>query len=47
MSSKATAFHNLNPRYPSKEAKIPDVCEHFSVRCTNLFQMMRELDFKV
>jgi hypothetical protein len=37
----------LNPHSPSKIAKIPDVCNHFSVEYKNLFYMMRSLDFKL
>lgn len=37
---------NLNTRYPSKQAKIPNVCDHFSIEHTNLFDMMRKLDIK-
>jgi hypothetical protein len=33
----------LNPVYPSKGAKIPDVANVFGVKTVTLFQMMREL----
>jgi hypothetical protein len=33
----------LNPHYPSKEAKIPDVCSIFGVETKNLFYMIRQL----
>lgn len=34
---------------PSKKRankKIPDICEHFKIRCINNFQLIRECDFK-
>ena len=37
----------LNDGRPKKEAKIPDVAGHFGVRTINLFEMMRELKFKM
>lgn len=42
-----TPNNNLNSRYPSKTAKIPNVCDHFSIRYVTLFDMMRALDFKL
>ena len=36
----------LNDRQPSKDAKIPDICKQFNVKCENLYYMMRQLDFK-
>ena len=36
---------NLDVHHPSKKAKIPDVCEHFGVKCCNLYDMMRALPF--
>lgn len=35
----------LGAGHPSKNAKIPDVGDHFSVKCVNLLYAMRELDF--
>ncbi len=37
----------LNARYPSKEAKIPDVAKTFGVETINLFQMIRDLDIQL
>lgn len=37
----------LNSRYPSKEAKIPDVANAFGVKTINLFQMNRELGIQL
>jgi predicted nucleic acid-binding protein len=37
----------LNPRNPSKEAKIPDIAKEFNVKTANLFYMMRELGFSL
>jgi hypothetical protein len=39
--------NGLNPQYPSPEAKIPNICEHFSVECVDLFAMMRRLHFRL
>ena len=36
----------LSDKHPSKNAKIPDVCSQFNVRCENLYYMMRGLGFK-
>ena len=38
---------NLNDRYPSKQAKIPDIVRRFNVTTNNLFYMMRELRFSL
>ena len=38
---------NLNERFPTKEAKIPDVADLFHVETKPLFYMMRALDFKL
>lgn len=35
----------ISPKSPSKNAKIPDVANCFSVKTDNLFYMMRELNF--
>lgn len=37
----------LNSRFPSKEAKIPDVCSAFSVEAKNLYYMMRSLGIRM
>lgn len=37
----------LNPKTPSKNAKIPDVADALGVKSTNLFYMMRELKFSL
>ena len=37
----------LNPRNPSRNAKIPDVAKEFGVKTRNLFYMMRELNFSL
>ena len=42
-----TSNKGLNPNNPSKIAKNPDICDHFSVECNDLFQMMRNLNFKL
>lgn len=42
-----TENRNLNPRYPSKRAKIPDVAKEFNVKTENLFYMMKKLNFKL
>ncbi|MCL1993124.1 MAG: DUF4411 family protein [Spirochaetes bacterium] len=38
--------NGLNDRYPSKNAKIPDVCKEFDIKCEDLYYMMRHLDFR-
>ena len=37
----------LNPRTPSKNAKIPDVANEFGVKTEKLFYMIRELGLKL
>ena len=37
----------LNSRYPSKNAKIPDIAKVFEVEVANLYHMIRELGFKL
>lgn len=39
--------NGLNPRSPSKCAKIPDIANVFGVKTENLFYMMRTLGFKL
>lgn len=39
--------NGLNERYPSKEAKIPDVADVFDVKTQNLFYLMRSLNFRL
>ena len=36
----------LNANQPSRDAKIPDVCRRFNVKCEDLYYMMRQLGFK-
>ncbi|HIU57248.1 MAG TPA: DUF4411 family protein [Candidatus Ornithomonoglobus merdipullorum] len=38
---------NLNPSYPSKNPKIPDVAKEFGVTTCDLFYMMRTLGFRL
>lgn len=38
---------NLNQKFPSKMAQIPDVADHFGVTTLNLFSMMRLLRFRL
>lgn len=37
----------MNPKSPSKNAKIPDVAQYFDVKTENLFYLMRKLNFKL
>jgi hypothetical protein len=37
----------INPSSPSKNAKIPDVADHFGVKTEKLYYLMRELGFKL
>lgn len=39
--------NGLNPRNPSKNAKIPDVSKEFNVKTESLFYMMRKLRFEL
>jgi hypothetical protein len=36
---------NLSMNNPSKDAKIPDICKRFNIKCENLYYMMRQLGF--
>ena len=38
---------NPDPKNPWKNAKIPDIAKEFGVKTTNLFSMMRALEFKL
>jgi len=38
---------NLTKSSPCSRAKIPEICDVFSVKYTNLFEMMRQLSFNV
>ena len=38
---------SLHPNNPSKKAKIPDVANVFNVKTTNLFGMMKSLNFNL
>jgi hypothetical protein len=42
-----TPNNGLNDKFPSKQAKIPDVAENFGVKTITLFQMMRELGIQL
>ena len=37
----------INPKNPSKNAKIVDVAEVFNVKCKDLYYLMKELKFKL
>ena len=37
----------LSVKNKSKNAKLPDVANHFGVRCENLFYFMRQMKFKL
>jgi hypothetical protein len=38
---------SLNVNQPAKNAKIPDVCRHFNVKCKDLFYMMHKLSIRL
>lgn len=38
---------NLSLKQPSKNPKIPDVANHFGIKCISLFDFMREMKFKL
>ena len=40
------ANQNLNSINAAKTPKIPNIAKHFNVDCVNLFDVMRELNFK-
>jgi DNA-binding XRE family transcriptional regulator len=42
-----TGNGNLQKNQPSWNAKIPDICKHFNIKCENLFYLMRALSFKL
>jgi DNA-binding XRE family transcriptional regulator len=42
-----TGNGNLQKNQPSWNAKIPDICKHFNIKCENLFYLMRSLSFKL
>lgn len=45
--TQETANGNLNVKNQSKNAKIPDICSVFKVKCETLFEMMRDLSLTV
>lgn len=42
-----TTFEKLDVRNKTKRVRIPDVAKHFNVDVVKLFDMMRELDFRL
>lgn len=38
---------NLNPRNPSRNVKIPDVCEELGVRCISMNQFFKEIGLSI
>jgi len=36
----------LNANQPSKDAKIPDICRQFNVKCESLYYMTRQVGFR-
>lgn len=42
---ESTSGKGLSPSNASRNPKIPDVAEHFGVKCENLFAFMRETKF--
>ncbi|GHV82445.1 hypothetical protein AGMMS49991_10030 [Spirochaetia bacterium] len=38
---------SLQKNQPSSNAKIPDICKQFNVKCENLFYLIRALSFKL
>ena len=37
----------ITPGHPSRNAKIPDVAEHFDIQCENLFYFMRKMNIRL
>jgi hypothetical protein len=42
-----TGSGNLQRNQPSADAKIPDICKQFNVKCGNLLYLMRSLSFRI
>ena len=36
----------LSDKQPSRDAKIPDICREFNVKCNDLYYMMRKLGLR-
>ncbi|GAB7140763.1 DUF4411 family protein [Deferribacterales bacterium RsTz2092] len=45
--SVVTLETSANLTQLTSKVKIPDVCRHFNIKCYNLYNMMRELSFKL
>jgi len=41
-----TSNAGLSKNQQSKDAKIPDICKQFNVKCNDLYYMMRKLGFR-
>jgi hypothetical protein len=42
-----TFNQSLNINQPSKMVKIPNICQHFNIKCKDLFYMMHELSIRL
>ena len=47
ITEEKTAGGGLNKNNPSRNAKLPDVAEHFGIKCETLFYFMRQMNFKL
>lgn len=47
ITGEVSAGTGLSAKNKSKNAKLPDVANHFGVKCENLFYFMRQMEFKL
>ena len=47
ITEEASAGTGLSAKNKSRNAKLPDVANHFGVKCENLFYFMRQMKFKL
>ena len=47
ISEETPVGSGLSARNPSRNAKIPDVANHFDIKCERLFYFMRQMNFKL
>ena len=47
ITEEASAGTGLSTKNKSRNAKLPDVANHFGVKCENLFYFMRQMRFKL
>lgn len=47
ITAEKSAGLGLSPQSPSRNAKLPDVANHFNIECNDLFYFMRQMKFKL